>query len=309
MSLMICPECGKEVSDRAESCPNCGYPISQKKQITLEQTEKTNNCKIGLIGFIISFLGFILSIGGFIIVGLISIAMGIISLAKKENKKWLAISAIIVSVLGFALSPSNSTKNSHESNSSTIKSSFENDQKETIAFNTRENSQPVQKSEAIDKTIKDDLEASDEEIPSQTTGQKNALSTARSYLNYSAFSYQGLIEQLEYEKYSHDDAVYAADNCNADWNEQALDKANSYLDFSAFSYKGLIEQLEYEKFTKEQATYGADNCNANWNEQAAKQAESYLSFSAFSRDALIDQLEYEGFTHEQAIYGAEANGY
>lgn len=27
MSLIICPECGKEFSDKAAACPNCGYPI------------------------------------------------------------------------------------------------------------------------------------------------------------------------------------------------------------------------------------------------------------------------------------------
>ena len=32
MSLMNCPECGKEISDRAASCPNCGYPISPEPQ-------------------------------------------------------------------------------------------------------------------------------------------------------------------------------------------------------------------------------------------------------------------------------------
>lgn len=34
MALMKCPECGKEVSDKAEACPNCGYPIEEnsKKQ-------------------------------------------------------------------------------------------------------------------------------------------------------------------------------------------------------------------------------------------------------------------------------------
>lgn len=30
MALIKCPECGKEVSDQAESCPNCGYPIFGK---------------------------------------------------------------------------------------------------------------------------------------------------------------------------------------------------------------------------------------------------------------------------------------
>lgn len=27
MALIKCPECGKEISDKANSCPNCGYPI------------------------------------------------------------------------------------------------------------------------------------------------------------------------------------------------------------------------------------------------------------------------------------------
>ena len=29
MSLIQCPECGKEVSDKAQSCPNCGCPIQK----------------------------------------------------------------------------------------------------------------------------------------------------------------------------------------------------------------------------------------------------------------------------------------
>ena len=30
MALIKCPECGKEVSDRAISCPNCGCPITKE---------------------------------------------------------------------------------------------------------------------------------------------------------------------------------------------------------------------------------------------------------------------------------------
>lgn len=142
-----------------------------------------------------------------------------------------------------------------------------------------------------------------------STGKINALASAKSYLEYSEFSYQGLIEQLEFEKYSHEEAVYAVDNCGADWKEQALKCAKSYLEHSAFSYQGLVEQLEYEKFTSDEAKYGADNCGADWKEQAAKCAESYLEYSSFSRESLIEQLEYEGFTHEQAVYGVEQNGY
>lgn len=44
MALMVCPECGKQVSDPAEACPNCGYPIpkyiaEQKKQAELAAAE------------------------------------------------------------------------------------------------------------------------------------------------------------------------------------------------------------------------------------------------------------------------------
>lgn len=93
---------------------------------------------------------------------------------------------------------------------------------------------------------------------SMTTGQKNALASAKSYLKYSAFSYTGLIEQLEFEKYSHEDAVYTADNCGADWFEQAALSAATYLNYSSFSKQGLIDQLMFEGFTREQATYGAE---------------------------------------------------
>lgn len=31
MALINCPECGKEISDNAASCPNCGTPIGNQK--------------------------------------------------------------------------------------------------------------------------------------------------------------------------------------------------------------------------------------------------------------------------------------
>lgn len=98
--------------------------------------------------------------------------------------------------------------------------------------------------------------AVEEQSDKATIGEKNALSKALSYLRYSAFSYSGLVEQLEYEGYTRQEAVYGVDNCGANWNEQAALKAQSYLDYSAFSREGLIEQLEYEGFTREQAEYG-----------------------------------------------------
>lgn len=90
----------------------------------------------------------------------------------------------------------------------------------------------------------------------ETMGQKNAVRKAKDYLAFMGFSHSGLIEQLEFEGFSTEEATYGADNCGADWNEQAAIKAEEYLDTMSFSRDGLIEQLEYEGFTAEQAEYG-----------------------------------------------------
>lgn len=92
--------------------------------------------------------------------------------------------------------------------------------------------------------------------PEATMGEKNALRKAKKYLDYTAFSYNGLIEQLEYDGFTHKEAVYGADNSGANWNEQAAKKAKKYLDYTAFSRDGLIAQLEYDGFTRQQAKYG-----------------------------------------------------
>lgn len=87
-------------------------------------------------------------------------------------------------------------------------------------------------------------------------GMKNALSKAKDYLDTMPFSYERLVEQLEFEGYTNEEAVYGADNCGADWNEQAAEKAQDYLDTMSFSRQSLIDQLIFEGFTEEQAEYG-----------------------------------------------------
>ncbi|WP_280202800.1 MULTISPECIES: Ltp family lipoprotein [Nocardia] len=89
-------------------------------------------------------------------------------------------------------------------------------------------------------------------------GQRNAVQAAEQYLELSAFSRSGLIDQLEYEGYSTEDATFAVDSLNVDWNEQAKRSAEQYLELTSFSLSGLIDQLVYEGFTREQAEYGAN---------------------------------------------------
>lgn len=55
MALINCPECGKEVSDKAKSCIHCGYPINVKKIKTNDEIieHSKQKKKIIMIVFII----------------------------------------------------------------------------------------------------------------------------------------------------------------------------------------------------------------------------------------------------------------
>lgn len=103
-----------------------------------------------------------------------------------------------------------------------------------------------------------EAEAQQEFENSLTVSQKNAIQTADKYIKYSAFSKSGLVEQLEYEGYSNEDATFAVENVEVDWREQAVIQAKNYLDYSAFSRSGLIDQLLYEGHSQEDANYAVN---------------------------------------------------
>ncbi len=123
----------------------------------------------------------------------------------------------------------------------------------------------VGKEEPVEEPIEEPVEepaeepeAPPEEINTETLSQRNAVAKAKDYLDYTAFSKSGLIEQLEYEGFSNADATYAVNKITVDWKEQAVLKGEDYLDYTAFSRSGLIEQLQYEGFSYEEATYAVD---------------------------------------------------
>lgn len=124
----------------------------------------------------------------------------------------------------------------------------------------RKKQEEEQKAMEEQERLKEEQRQKEEEekqkITNATLGEKNALNTAKQYLNYTAFSYKGLVEQLEFEGYTSEEAKFGADNCGADWNEQAAKSAKQYMNYSSFSRSGLLEQLEFEGFTPEQAEYG-----------------------------------------------------
>jgi hypothetical protein len=89
---------------------------------------------------------------------------------------------------------------------------------------------------------------------------RNAVRTAEDYLDgkHQTFSRQGLIKQLEYEKYDSEIAAKAIDGLQVDWKKQAAKCAQSYMDSELFSFSpgGLYDQLVHEGFTAEEAEFG-----------------------------------------------------
>ena len=109
--------------------------------------------------------------------------------------------------------------------------------------------------EIIDSTNPDVPDTPDEpDLP--TLGEANALKSAKQYVALMAFSYSGLIEQLEFDGYSASECRYGADNCGADWNKEAAESAQNYMDLIPMSKSELHDQLEFEGFTQSQIAYG-----------------------------------------------------
>ncbi|MGB2632042.1 MAG: zinc ribbon domain-containing protein, partial [Minisyncoccales bacterium] len=65
MALIKCSECGREISDKAETCPACGSPLQDKKiqkPVVIEQTSKSWKV-IQLISGILIIVGLFMVFG------------------------------------------------------------------------------------------------------------------------------------------------------------------------------------------------------------------------------------------------------
>ncbi len=71
MALMPCPECEKEVSDKAPTCPNCGTPIANREAdketgVTLTTIQGTSKKfkRLILISALLFWGGIFVQMGG-----------------------------------------------------------------------------------------------------------------------------------------------------------------------------------------------------------------------------------------------------
>lgn len=215
---------------------------------------------------VISFIGF-----------LVMLIWGIVSSIRKTGKakkQFLFSGLFFVLMLAAGIDTDTANQNNQSAQSAPVQSPLNNSEvvpgkvktnndKQAASKETAEAVVPKAEENTAEETkeetpAKAEEKNAEEDKPKETISQRNAIAAAKLYLSTAPFSRKGLIEQLEFEGYPTEDAEYAVDSLNVDWNEQAVRSAELYLSVMPFSKKELIEQLVFEGFTREQAEYGVN---------------------------------------------------
>lgn len=109
MALITCPDCGKEFSDQAAACPNCGRPnkaVGQpaeqpqiQPQLQPPKEGKPKNTKLSIAALIVVILGTISTTVALVWIGII---LGVIDFFIHRGKRKFAVlvTAFIISVFG-----------------------------------------------------------------------------------------------------------------------------------------------------------------------------------------------------------------
>jgi RNA polymerase subunit RPABC4/transcription elongation factor Spt4 len=228
----ICKKCKEQINKKAKKCPHCGAKQGISTWL--------------IIVIVIFVIGIIASIGG--------------NEESGDNNKYEKNKGSKVTVVDFSSMTEAEIDTWCDDNK--INCSVTQEYSDSIDKNGF-----ISQSVDADKTIYegDKIEIVFSLGKEPTTGQKNALKKAESYSSTMHMSKAGIYKQLtsEYgEGFTAEEAQYAIDNINADWNANALAKAKSYQSSMSMSKSAIYEQLtsEYgEEFTAEEAQYAIDH--------------------------------------------------
>ena len=156
--------------------------------------------------------------------------------------------------------------------------------------------------------------------------KEQALDMARWYLADSEgivfYSHDGMIKLMEINGFSHDAAVYAADNCGADWYEMVWGELNAHWSAENFYPQDAISNLQLRGFSYDEAIYAVTKfCDDNGirmdgpteEERAVEIVQLLLEagngVTYWSRDGMIKQLEIDNkFSHDAAAFAVDSVG-
>jgi DNA-directed RNA polymerase subunit RPC12/RpoP len=88
MALIKCPECGKEISDNANKCPNCGNPMYVKKK----------HSPLGIVSAVICGISILFPTPGYSL-AVLAMLLAIIDLIRNGKTKYI-IDDLVVIVIG-----------------------------------------------------------------------------------------------------------------------------------------------------------------------------------------------------------------
>lgn len=146
-----------------------------------------------------------------------------------------------------------------------------------------------------EETLQDEIDVT----PEMTV----ALAKAEQHNKYAYLSYKETIELLVRDGVAESDAIYAADNCQVDWEESAYNRAVQYVENIAISEARVGQMLDFNGYTEDEKEYAMSSLFVDWNDEAAQYVDERInSENATSYKSLLDSMEYDGFTSEQIEY-------
>ena len=223
---------------------------------------------------------------------------------RHASKYFTELTAIFFLFFMISCTKQNQEVNTVESSSKLSSENIENSSVDSKKINP-ENSSADSK-EMSRNSVSTGKESSKEEttkppLESLNENQLQAIQSAKGYLDTMHLSQTELLQMLTVENIDLEDAKFALEYLNIDWNQEARKKAKEYCKHKiGFSKEKLKAQLLFDHFTEEEADFALSHINVNWIEQAEIVAKEYMEDGVTSKEDLIDALMNEGFTKKEA---------
>ena len=138
------------------------------------------------------------------------------------------------------------------------------------------------------------------------TDKASALKRASVLFDYWPYSYGELVETLRMAGVKREDAYWAVDQNDFDFDEQAVRFVEQYKETGGWlSPEAITTSMRAYGFTDEQIQYALQECDCDWNMIALEIAERYKECGV-NTEAYIEQvLKLDGFTDDQIKYALD----
>ena len=214
------------------------------------------------------------------------------------------LTAIFLFFFMISCTKQNQAENTVESSSKLSSESIENssvDSKKIYPENSSADSKERSKDSGTADKESSSVETTKLPLESLSENQVQAIQTAEGYLDTMPLSQTELLQMLTVENINLEDAKFALEYLDIDWNQEARKKAKEYCKHKiGFSKVKLKAQLLFDHFTEEEADFAVSHINVNWIKQAEIVAKEYMEDGVSSKEDLIDALMNEGFTKKEA---------